>query len=122
MGMIVDGPRRAAQVLGHLRILDEQFPAASLFADTPLAPGQRCVLIAAGVAVSYAQSSVPGRLDPIGGGEPVLVGQNSDGSVRVTDADGGNPRVGALRVFAHAPAPAPVPEVKDHGPSEMTGP
>lgn len=107
MEMLSRGPQRGSLVLGHLRLIGEQFPAASLFADTPLSPGQPCVLIGDGAAISYAQSDVPGRLERLGGGPAVLVAQNSDGSVRITDEDGGNARTGVLRLLPRLPEPAP---------------
>lgn len=117
MEMMTTGPQRAGLVLGHVRTVSEQFPPAPLFADTPLKPGQPCVLIADGAATSYAQSAVPGRLEREGGGPPVLVAQNSDGSVMITNEDGGEPRRGLLRLSPRLPEPAPQNDDQAEGPS-----
>lgn len=115
--LMTTGPERVKLILGHLSIVGEQFPPAPLFADTPLVPGQRCVLIADGAATTYEQGAVPGRLDRIGDGPAVLVAQNSDGSVMITNEDGGEPRRGVLRLSQRFPELAPQKDDQADGPS-----
>lgn len=117
MDVMIYGPRRAASVMGLVRAVSKQFPPATLFADTAPPPGQPCILITDGLAVIYRQSDMPGRLEHLGGGPAVLVAQNQDGSVMVTNEDTGSRSHGVLLLSPGFPDQEPVKDDQIDGPS-----
>lgn len=122
MGMLSNGVRDAQRTMAHIRALNKAYPEMQFYADTPCEDGQRALIISHkndDVAVCVYAYDAEKEIfhHPSEVNSAVKIGQNSDGTVSITDVHSGDTHVGLIRKVGSAPAPhkAPVDDTPNAG-------
>lgn len=114
MSMLSNGVRDAQRTMTHIRALNSACPEMPLYADTPCEDGQRALIIShknddVSVCV-YAYDAERGIFShPNEADSAVKIGQNSDGTVSITNVQSGDTHIGLVRKVGSAPAPRKAP-------------